>query len=495
MRQAVLGRQVITGGILTALAQGAKAGLGILSAMVLARLLAPQDFGLVAMVASVASLLRIFRDAGLSTATIQRDSISQAQVSNLFWVNVGIGAVLALTLAASGPLIGAFYRDSRLPAIAVALALGFVLSGGIVQHQALLARSLRFGRLAAIEVASGAVSLVVAVVLASAGWGYWSLIASSLALEACTLVLTWSASGWRPRLPARGVGTRELLSFGASMTAGSLLHILSRNVDNVLLGRVHGAEVVGLYSRAYILLMRPVDQFLMPIGPVIVPALSRLNGDPARYRRAFLRFYGAVALVGFPFAGICLALAGPMTLVLLGPRWSDSAPVFRAFSLAALFLPLAAPSGWLLISQGRAREYVGLNAAVATVSIASYVAGVRFGAVGVAYSYSVASLLLSLPVLFHICGRRGPVLSTDLWSVFWRHAPLWCLAFAVASSVSSSLNSSTPLVQLLSGVGSASLAVIGVLMVVPAYRRNAQVLLSDGVAALKSYAGGSRVVG
>src|SRR5438477_2435341 len=192
----------ISGGAVTMLAQGMKFFLTLLSTMVLARLLTPRDFGLVAMVTTVTSFLRVFKDAGLSIATVQRERITHAQVSNLFYINVGVSLLSTLIVAASAPIIARFYHNPRLIGITLLLSTTFLISGSTIQHQALLKRQMRFKALALIEVGSMAVGVLVGVLMAFLGYRYWSLVGSSLAMEITALLLTWSASRWRPQLPS-----------------------------------------------------------------------------------------------------------------------------------------------------------------------------------------------------------------------------------------------------------------------------------------------------
>src|SRR6266576_1658808 len=311
----------ISSGAVTMLAQGAKFILNLVSTMILARLLTPRDFGLMAMVMTVTSFMRVFKDAGLSIATVQRERITHAQVSNLFWINVAVSALCTLIIAASAPVVGRFYHDFRVVNITLLLSITFLISGLTVQHQALLKRQMRFKALALIEVGSMAAGVLVAIIMALRGYSYWSLVFSSVFMEIAGLVLTLSISRWRPQWPSLRSGVRPMISFGAHRTAGDFVMSLSRGCDNLLIGRFYGSAAVGLYSRASALLIRPLEQFLGPINAVFVPALSRLQSQPERYRTTFLRLYEAIALFGLFFTGLLLAVSRPLTLVLLGPQW------------------------------------------------------------------------------------------------------------------------------------------------------------------------------
>jgi O-antigen/teichoic acid export membrane protein len=458
-----LKRHTISSGAVTMSAQGAKFLLNLLSTMILARLLTPRDFGLVAMVTTVTGFLRVFKDAGLSIATVQRERITHAQVSNLFWINVAISVLTSLIVVAFAPVIAWFYHNPRLVSITLLLSATFILSGTTVQHQALLKRQMRFKALALIEVSSMGVGVLVGVIMALIGCGYWSLVGSSLAIEMSGLVLTWLASSWRPQLPARSSGIGPLVSFGVQRTAGDLILSVARGCDNLLIGRFYGAAAVGLYSRASILLLRPLEQFLGPINAVFMPALCRLQSQPARYRATFLRLYEMIALTGFLLTGLLLSLARPVTLVLLGPQWEQTAVIFAGFTIAALCVPLANASAWLFTSQGRGQEMLITQSINACAIVFSFFVGLPFGPVGVAMVFSVSTLLIRIPIYYYSAGRNGPVRTADLWRVFFRHLPVWVVVFSATSLTLVLASRFAPLLQLLicvpAGVLSAALLI------------------------------------
>src|SRR5438477_7015155 len=307
-----LRQRTISSGLVTATAQGMQFLLNLAYIMVLARLLAPQDFGLVAMVTTVTGFLRVFQDAGLSTATVQRQEITHAQVSNLFWVNVAVGGVTTLLVAASAPAVAWFYREPRLVGITLMLSVTFLFASSAVQHIALLNRQMRFTVIAVIDVVSMLAGYLTGIGMALRGYGYWALVGASVTQVAIKLVLTWSISHWRPRFPSRNTQTWHLLRFGANITAGTLMYSIARGADNLLIGRFFGAAAVGLYSRGSVLLVRPLQQFLVPINAVVVPALSRMQNQHDRYRQTFLQVFEAIALISFLFAGVFLALSHPL---------------------------------------------------------------------------------------------------------------------------------------------------------------------------------------
>lgn len=212
----------------------------LVTLVILARILPPAAFGLLAMVASLNLVLDLLKELGLSSATIQRNDLTQAQVSALFWINAGAGFLLAALLALVAPLLADFYDQPDLTAVARWLALGFAMSGLTVQHWALLRRQMRFGAIAGLETVADYAGYAAAIGLAVAGEGYWALVAQRLITPAVLMVGSWLVCRWRPARPAAAPGLRELLNFGASVTVSGFATALSRSFDQIMIGWLLG---------------------------------------------------------------------------------------------------------------------------------------------------------------------------------------------------------------------------------------------------------------
>ena len=219
--QSNLKGHTISSGVVTALGQGVQFSMTLGSTMVLARMLGPSDFGLVAMATTILGLFRIFKEAGLSTATVQREGVTHAQVSNLFWINIAVSGVISVCVAASAPAVAWFYKDPRLIAIMLALAGTFLLTGSTVQHMALLNRQMRFK--AVVQIASVAAGVALGIVMAWLNYGYWSLVGSQLVTPLLAGILAWTYSRWRPQFFVRRSGTRPLVRFGFDLAAGGFI--------------------------------------------------------------------------------------------------------------------------------------------------------------------------------------------------------------------------------------------------------------------------------
>lgn len=472
-----LGHRAVSGGLVTTGAEGVKFAVNLTSAIVLARLLTPRDFGLVAMAGALMPILRTFREGGLSTATIQREDVTHAQVSNLFWINLALGAVITSIGCGLAPVVAWFYHDSRLLPLTILLSLSFLLSGSAVQHLALINRQMRFATSAMIDVTAATFGLVVGITAAKLGAGYWSLVAMQLSTTCAETTMTWYASGWWPQLPMRKAGTRPLVTFGASMTVYILLRRLASCCDVILAGRFFGPSPVGLYSRGQALLQRPLDQFISPFDAVFVPVLSRLQNQPSRYRETYLKAYGSVATLSFVLAGMLIGLSRPIVLVLLGGKWAGVVPIFAWLSIAALHIPLTYASMWLLTTQGRSRDLTIIGMITPFITLLSVVAGLPFGIVGVAASLSLVGCCVRLPVQYAIIGRAGPVRTRDLWAVALRHLPVGIAVALCAGAVRHELDTHRPWLQLLGGGGAGVAAAAILIAAIPALRQQAAFMI------------------
>lgn len=405
----------LRGGVVTVASQMCKFVLNMGAIVVLARLIAPEDFGLIAMVATVTNLVVVFKDMGLSMATVQRAEINHAQVSTLFWVNVVFSLAIALLIAALAPAIAWFYGEPRLTSITLVLASGLALSGLMVQHEALMRRQMQFTDLATLQIVSMLVGTGTVIVLACYGAGYWALVLKQLAEQITSTVGVWVMCGWRPGLPVRGSGVRSMLAFGSHLTGFNIVNYFARNLDNVLIGWRWGAQPLGLYDKAYQLLLLPIQQINTPLAAVATPALSRLVDSPERYRQTYLRILDKVAMLTMPGVAFMIVTSDWLVKVLLGSQWSDASRIFAWLGIAAFTQPISNTTGWLFMTQGRTKHMLQWGLIGGSLSIISIIAGLPWGAVGVAAAYSIIGLVIRTPLLFWFICRTGPVKASDFY--------------------------------------------------------------------------------
>lgn len=402
-------------GTIMVTSQGFKFFFNMASAVVLARLLTPQDYGLIAMVAVVTNFSYPFRNLGLSAATIQKPTIDNRQVSNLFWVNVGLSVAIMLLTMAFAPVVAWFYGEPRLIWITIAIAVGFIFTGLAIQHEALLKRRMRFAGLAASELGSMFSGTIAAISLAWWGAGVWALVGANLVTAFAFMTGVWIACRWRPALPTRNSGVRSMLKFGRNLTGNNVLTYIARSIDNLLIGRVWGPRQLGLYARAYQLLLLPLDQISAPIDGVAITALSRLTDDPERYRGAYLRMLEKLAMVTMPVMALMIGTSDWLVRVMLGPQWVETGRIFAILGILGLTEPISNTMGWLLISQGRTHHVLQWGIIDAVLSIASILVGLHWGAIGVATSYAVTGVCLRKPLQIWFVTRSGPVRTKDFY--------------------------------------------------------------------------------
>ncbi|MBV9623089.1 MAG: lipopolysaccharide biosynthesis protein, partial [Acidobacteria bacterium] len=369
--------RTIRSGLARITAQVINFAVRLLSLMILARALGPRDFGLVGMVTAFTGFLGLFRDFGLSSASVQRADVNEEQISTLFWINMLVGVALAGLTCAFAPLLARFYHEPKLIWVTTALATAFVFNALGVQHSALLQRELRFSALAVISTLALAISSVVAIAMAKLGYGYWALVAMTLAMPLVGSIGSWYATGWTPGGPRRRVGIRSMMRFGGMITLNTLVTYIAYNLEKVLLGRYWGPQVIGLYGRAYQLMNIPTENLNSAVGEVAFAALSRVQHHPSRLHNYFLKGYSLLICVTLPITVACALFAKDLILVLLGPKWMEAVPIFRLLAPTMLIFALINPLGWLLLSIGEAGKSLRIALVISPIVIAGYVAGLR----------------------------------------------------------------------------------------------------------------------
>ena len=392
-----LKEKTIRGGLARVCAQGGNFLIRMGSVMVLSRMLGPTDFGLVGMVTAFTGILFLFRDFGLSTATVQREKVTDEQRSTLFWINVLVGAVLAVLTLVCAPVVVRIYHEPRLLQITMVLSLGFLFNALGVQHSALLQRELRFTALAVINITALVVSTLAAISIAKLGFAYWALVAMALTLPLATTVGVWIAAAWIPGKPRHTEEVLSMMRFGGTLTLNSMVTYVAYNLEKVLLGRFWGAAVIGLYGRAYQLINIPTDNLNQSVGEVAFSALSRLQNDRPRFRNYFLKGYSVVLAMSIPITIMCAFFADDIIHVLLGPKWNAVAPIFRLLAPTILVVAMINPLAWVMFALGMVQRSLKTALVLAPVVMLGYLAGLPYGPKGVALGYSTAMIFWAIP--------------------------------------------------------------------------------------------------
>jgi O-antigen/teichoic acid export membrane protein len=458
--------KAIQAGFVRVCSQGVMLIIRLGSMVILARLLEPKDFGLVAMVTAITGIFQLFQDAGLSLATVQHPVITKNQISTLFWINVLVGTMLGLFSLAIAPLLVRFYDEPRLLWVTVLSASGFIINAVGVQHGALLQRHMRFTLLALIEILSGLISAVVAVGMALAGCGYWALLGLPIAMTTTYTICVWLAARWIPGLPRWGTGVSSMLRFGGQVTLNGVITYFSVNLDKVLIGRSWGAAALGIYGRAYQLINIPRENLHSSIGLVAIAALSRLQDDHRRFRNYLLAGYSLLLALVLPVTIASALFADEIVLVVLGPTWKDAAIILRLLTPTVLIFGIINPLRWLLFALGMVKRSLKITFVLGFMVTASYFIGLPYGTRGVACAYSVAMSIWAIPHMYWAV--RGTMISVrDLFLVatkpFFSSLAAGTCAYIIVHFLGHSLSNFS---RLLVGGGSLFCIYFGVLLFV-----------------------------
>lgn len=395
------------------IAQGIKLVLQIGSVAVLARILTPEDYGLFAIVIAITVFVNIFKDMGLPTLTIQRANITHAQLSGLFWVNAALGLGFTLLTVIASPFIGWVYHEPRLVAMLMVMSLTYAANGFMSQPQALLKRNMQFSTLAVIEVISLLAGVLVAFIVAWHDGTYWSLVYMHLTISVATLAGTWCICSWRPAKPNHSGDIRLLLKTGSHLTLTHMLAYISRNLDTLLIGWSHGPRELGLYDKAYMLLLLPSLYIHLPFSGVALSTLSRTQNDEKQHH---LHYSGVVLLttsLGTGLIAFLFIAADQIILLMLGSQWVPSVPLFRALAPAAFVDCFLITLNWVLISLGQTERLLKMTFAVSALTVIGIVAGLPWGALGVAVAFSACRVGSFLPMLIYV-SRHSHLNVTDV---------------------------------------------------------------------------------
>ena len=392
----------------------------ITSTIILARLLAPEDFGLVAMVTTFSLLLQNFGMNGFTEAIIQKEDINHEMISTLFWINAGISLALTLFFMAMAPLLGWFFREPRLQLITVVVALSIISTGLSTLHSALLKRNMQFYLLSAIGIANQLICVSTTIALAWFGYRYWALVVNTVCTQLVHGIGVWIFCTWRPGLPARRTGVGKIISFALNTYGNFTMNYCSRNLDNLLVGRFCGSESLGYYKKAYDLFALPVNQLTAPLTSVALAALSRFCNEPEKYRRHYLESVSTLAFIGMGLSLLLTLMAKDLILLVLGPQWGKAGEIFAFFSPGIGIMMLYGTHGWLHLSLGRPDRWFRWGIFEFIIIALFFLIGITLGPSGVAVAWTTSFYILIGPCLWY-AGRPVALKVSDVFAAIWKY--------------------------------------------------------------------------
>jgi PST family polysaccharide transporter len=384
-----LARQTARGAAWSIGSQGITVAITFLSTSILARLISPEAFGMIAMISAFFGLGEMIRDFGLTNAVIQATTVSRKEKVNLFWLNSAVGFLLMLCGLVIAEPLGSFYGNEDLANVARVLSITFLISGMTTQPRANLIRDMRTRAIAVIDVISILAALGLAVGLAINDMGIWALVGLQFGRIATTLVATLLADRFIPELPDRHTTIKPFVQFGLLTFAARLPVYLSTNVDSVLIGRILGAQELGFYSRSYQLARLPSQQLTAPLARVMLPTLSRLKDSPTGYNRALLRSQSVLSTISSIGYAIAVVFAAEIIRILLGPGWQQAVPIFQVLALCGMIETSHNLTYWVFVSKGIPYRHLQFSLISRPVLIFMIVLAVPFGTIVVAWAYVI----------------------------------------------------------------------------------------------------------
>lgn len=385
----------------TVIAQGVLFVVQLASTMILARLLTPEDFGVVTMVTTFSLLLMSFGQNGFNEAILQRDDIDHKLASNIFWILIGAGLLLGAVFLGCGSLLARFYHDARVTLVVMAVSVAVFLGNTSVVHLALLKRAMQFTATSINEIVARALSVIVSISLAVAGWGYWALVAGAITQPLATSAGAWMLCRWIPGRPHRSGATGSVLRFVTNVYGRYCFNYFARNLDNLLVGWRFGSASLGFYKKAYDLFVLPVNQLLYPASDVGLCTLSRLQHDSVQYKRYFLRGLSLLAFIGMGVGATLTLIGKDVIRLLLGPAWGEAGHVFTAFAPAVGIMMIYNSTGLLHLSIGRPDRWFKWVLVEFTVTGLMFLGALHFGPVGIAAAWTASFWILLLPAFWY----------------------------------------------------------------------------------------------
>lgn len=399
--QSDFSKKSLHSGAISVLAQAINTAVQIGTTICLARLLVPEDFGLVAMVSAMTGFANVLMDLGTRDAAVQRPQITHEELSTLFWLTTGLGTLFASLVIGAAPFIAQFYQEDRLVRIAQFLGLTFVFTALSCQHAALLRRKLMFQKIALIEVAANVFGSATAIAMAFSRSGYWALVFRPLVTACLMLVLIWFNCRWVPGLPGFSKGVRETVKFGMHITGFTITDYVARAADRVGLGYTVGARELGFYHNASTVYENGLVVVTQPLHSVAVATLSKMRDNLEELRRAWSTALSSLTFFAMPAFVILAVIGSDLIVLLLGPKWAGAGTLLTVFALRGPAQAVERTLGWLHVAAGRADRWMRWGFLSCGVQVIAILGGLPFGTMGVTTSYTICMYLLFVPAILY----------------------------------------------------------------------------------------------
>jgi len=364
--------------------------------IILARLLLPEDFGIIGMALIFTVLMQTVNELGLSAAIIQRKNINNVHLSTSFWISILMGLILCAVTIIVSPLIADFFKKDLIQPVINILSIGFILGSFGTVHRALLTKKIDFKNMAISETGAAAFSGITSIALAFFGFGVWSLVIGSLMGNLGRSVLLWVICSWRPSMILDLKSFKELFEFGKNVMGSRILNYIDSNADYLLIGKFLDTTSLGLYTLAYQMAIFPLSKVSSVIARVSFPAFSTIQGDNVKLRIGYLKVVKYTSLITFPLLAGLAVIAPEFIPIAIGEKWMPMVLPLQILCIAGAIKSVGTHVGSILLSKGRSDIGFRWNMFTVILIPLAVLIGVKYGIIGVAIAVTTMSLLLSL---------------------------------------------------------------------------------------------------
>lgn len=378
-----------------------KISIQLINLIYLAKIIPPNEYGLMAMAAVVITLGILLRDLGTSAALIQRKVLSEALINTVFWLNTLMGLIVAIIVSILAPFIAGVYNQEKLTYVLIMISITFPLSSCAAAHLALMERESQFKKISSIEISSSLLSVLVAVLLAHKGFGVYSLVGQSITLSLVSAIQFWYCSSWRPSFKNMIVISelKQFFNFSANLSLFNLINYFSRNADSFIIGKFMSAAILGNYNLAYRIMLFPLQSLTFVASRSLYPVLSRQQDNDDAVLNTYTNCVFVIVMITAPLMTGLALLSVPFIHIIFGTQWALTADVLKWLAPTAIIQSVLSTTGSVFSAKGRTDILVKLGVVGTILQFGSFLIGMNFSITTFAMCYLIANILNFFPVM------------------------------------------------------------------------------------------------
>ncbi len=457
------GRRSLHAGVVTVGARVLMILIQVTTVLVLARLLSPEDYGLVAMVTAFTAFAPLLVSLGTPDAVVQRTHVSKEDMTALFWISVAVGCTGAALMIIFGPLIARFYGEPRLTWIAAVSAVTFLASAVSCQHITLLRRAMKFNELAAVEVSANLLSACIAIGFAFYGFEYWALVLRPVMLNCFIALGVWLRCRWVPGAPRMSVGAKDLLRQGLRLAGFFVTDFIAGSSDRVAIGYWSGPTPLGYYQNAVFVYENLCSLLVLSAHNVAVSSLVKSRSNVLELRRLWAKALLTVEFFAMPAFGLLAVTGQDVVVTLFGSKWSQAGMILSILALRGIPHAVERTMGWLHVSAGRPDRWMRWGLVGMCAQLAALFCGLPYGPTGVAVAFVVCSFVMFIPAIAY-SGRPLGIGVSDvimaIWSPFVASFLAAAIGFALRFAVVADMSAMSRIIVLAAAYTGAYLVIV-----------------------------------